>query len=66
MLTSSDQVLSKLRTLFTFNKARCYPNVEVQSTEPSLSVSIPWLQVLLVDPDWEGFLGRDAEVDEFR
>jgi hypothetical protein len=42
-LTSLDQLLLILQTLFPFLKTS-YLNEEVNRTEPSLSASVPWLE----------------------
>jgi len=44
LLTSLDQPLLILKTLITFNK-RKYPNEEVDCTESSRSVGVPWTRV---------------------
>jgi len=41
MLTSLDQLLLKLKSLFAFYKTG-YPADEVNLTEPFPSVSVPW------------------------
>jgi hypothetical protein len=47
-----------LKTLFTFFYSTSYPNEEVNRTEPSTSVSVPWFNLFGVD-DKE----RDAQDD---
>jgi hypothetical protein len=52
-----DQLLLILKTLFTFFYKTSYPN-EVNRSEPSPSVSVPWFNLLGVDDE-----ERDAQDD---